>query len=125
MLCLLLLALPRLHPKSEQVQPLNLRAAGAGVSDHRIQWFHGCWDLLTQRAAAVGDRRYSNPALDLRYAAGGLILAGLLMASLSCGGGSSSGGGGTPPSTVESGAVTVTGTSSSTSHSTTISVSVN
>ena len=50
------------------------------------------------------------------------VVVGLLLASISCGGGSS--GMGTPHSTAESGTVTITGISSGTSHTATISVSV-
>jgi len=56
----------------------------------------------------------------------GAVLAAVLLASLSCGGGSSGASGGisTPTSQPESGIVTVTGTSTSATHSVQISVSV-
>jgi len=116
MLCLTLLALLR---------GWSLRVAVAAVSDHRNRPISGWRNLLSQQAA-VRDRRYSMPnflTTDLRYVALSVMLAALLMASLSCGGGSN-GGGGTPPPSAESGTVTVTGTSTSISHTTTISVSV-
>ncbi|HXW13314.1 MAG TPA: hypothetical protein VEN79_02290, partial [Terriglobia bacterium] len=71
-------------------------------------------------------RRPAAPAYarNLRYVALGGVLAVLWVASLSCGGGSSSGGGGTTSPPPESGTVSVTGTSGSTTHTATISVSV-
>jgi subtilase family serine protease len=61
---------------------------------------------------------------NLRGVALGAVLATLLVASLSCGGGSSGGGGGSSGPPAESGTVTVTGTSTSATHSAQISVSV-
>jgi hypothetical protein len=137
LLCLLLLWLSKVRPDGHRAfvaavsDRRNLSVSvprNRAVSDHRNQSAWDLWilsvshlrDLLNQKAA-VGDRRY-NPKFGLRYLALGVILSGLLAASPSCGGGSS--GGGTPPATAESGTVNVTGTSTSISHSTTISVSV-
>jgi hypothetical protein len=66
----------------------------------------------------------ASPAWTLRRVALGGVLVVLLVASLSCGGSSSSGGGGTTSPPAESGTVTVTGISGSTTETTTISVSV-
>jgi subtilase family serine protease len=56
----------------------------------------------------------------------GVVLASLITASFSCGGGSGGGGGGsTTPYSSKSGIVTVTGTSSTTNHTTQITVTVN
>ena len=115
MLCLTLLALLRRW---------NLQVIVAAVSDRRNRSFSGWRNLLTQQSA-IRDRRFNIPNVlttGLRYVALAVVLAILLAASLSCGGGST--GGGTPPPTAESGTVTITGTSSSLSHTTTISVSV-
>ena len=79
--------------------------------------------LVMPKPRPDGDQAYlRNPRCAVLHLALGVVLAGFLVASLSCGGGSS--GGGTPPSLAESGTVTETGTSTSISHSTTISVSV-
>jgi hypothetical protein len=64
------------------------------------------------------------PVWNLRHVALGAVLAALLLASLSCGGGGGGGGGGTTPPPAESGTVTITGTSTTLTHTTQISVSV-
>jgi hypothetical protein len=119
-LCLLL-------PVLSKVRRSGYSAFVAAVSDRRNQSAWDRWNLSVAdlrdslNQAAVGDRRYSN--LGLRFMALSAVLGCLLLATLSCGGGSS--GGGTPHSTAESGIVTITGSSGSTSHTATISVSVN
>ena len=83
-----------------------------------------------ERRSAEGQRRWPlhvgwRPEAALRnlwQAALGAALAALLIASLSCGGSSGGSGGTTPPP--ESGTVTVTGTSTSVTHSVQIAVSV-
>lgn len=129
LLCLLLLWLSKVRPDGHRafVAAVSGRR-NLSVSFPRNQSAWDLWilsvsylrDLLNQKAA-VGDRGY-HPNFGLRYLALGVILSCLLAASPSCGGGGS--GGGTPPATAESGTVNVTGTSTSISHSTTISISV-
>jgi hypothetical protein len=108
MLCHLLIALCRLRQGSV---PAFCRAERRSAQGQR-RWPLHVW--LRPEAALW----------NLRLAAIGAILAALLVASLSCGGGSSGGGGGTTAPPPESGAVTVTGTSSTLSHTAQVSVSV-
>jgi len=74
--------------------------------------------LIKLRPELVGTHPWN-----LRHLALSALIAAMLVASLSCGGGSNGGGGG-QSSTPESGSITITGTSGSLSHSTTISLSV-
>jgi hypothetical protein len=75
----------------------------------------------------IGVELRSALAASLRYALLAGALACLLTAIVSCGGGSSSGGGGggTAPPPPESGTVTITGTGPNSTHTATISVTVN
>jgi subtilase family serine protease len=89
-------------------------------------WLTGVALLCLMMAALFRRRQCGVPAplWNLRQVAPVAILAALLLASLSCGGGGGGGGGGTPPPSTESGTVTVTGTSTTLTHTAQISVTV-
>ena len=108
---------------SATTHPMSPRAPGGGGWWIAVAAMICLLLLVMPKPRPDGDQAYlRNPRCAVLHLALGVVLAGFLVASLSCGGGSS--GGGTPPSLAESGTVTVTGTSTSISHSTTISVSV-